>query len=182
MTESRVVEVLIVGAGPAGLSVAAECAYHGVGDVLLLEKGPSHNQTRANARSKRNRSCQLFRACRSIRICRSELTRRVSRAASSHSTKPTARLRLPSDCGVQRRHTSNGGNDLSGSRGHAVRQVASTIAQDGLPLAATKPQSSSYAGSSHLSVRARQELGEYRVSFGSQTTTTCHATDLAPAK
>ncbi|MBI3840008.1 MAG: NAD(P)-binding domain-containing protein [Planctomycetia bacterium] len=45
MTESRVVEVLIVGAGPAGISVAAQCAYHGVGDILLVEKGPSHNQT-----------------------------------------------------------------------------------------------------------------------------------------
>jgi thioredoxin reductase (NADPH) len=45
MTESRLVEVLIIGAGPAGLSVAAECAYHGVRDVLVVEKGPSHNQT-----------------------------------------------------------------------------------------------------------------------------------------
>jgi thioredoxin reductase (NADPH) len=43
--ENQTVQVLIVGTGPAGLSIAAECAYHGVEDVLLLEKGPSHNQT-----------------------------------------------------------------------------------------------------------------------------------------
>lgn len=39
------VKVLIVGAGPAGFSVAAECSYHEVPDVLVLEKGPTHNQT-----------------------------------------------------------------------------------------------------------------------------------------
>ncbi len=38
-------EILIIGAGPAGLSVAAECAYHGIESVRVLEKGPSHNQT-----------------------------------------------------------------------------------------------------------------------------------------
>ena len=45
MIENQAVQVLIVGTGPAGLSIAAECAYHGVEDVLLLEKGTSHNQT-----------------------------------------------------------------------------------------------------------------------------------------
>lgn len=38
-------DVIAIGAGPAGLSVASECTYHGVGHVLVLEKGPSHNQT-----------------------------------------------------------------------------------------------------------------------------------------
>jgi thioredoxin reductase (NADPH) len=45
MAESRMIEVLIIGAGPAGLSVAAECAYHGVREMLVVEKGASHNQT-----------------------------------------------------------------------------------------------------------------------------------------
>ena len=39
------VELIVIGAGPAGLSVAAECAYHGLNDVLVLEKGDTHNQT-----------------------------------------------------------------------------------------------------------------------------------------
>src|SRR5262249_39102102 len=39
------VDVLVIGAGPAGLSVAAECVYHELGAVLVLEKGPTHNQT-----------------------------------------------------------------------------------------------------------------------------------------
>jgi len=38
-------EILIVGAGPAGLSVAAECVFHELPSVRVLEKGPSHNQT-----------------------------------------------------------------------------------------------------------------------------------------
>jgi thioredoxin reductase (NADPH) len=38
-------EIIIVGAGPAGISVAAESAYHGLKNVVVLEKGPSHNQT-----------------------------------------------------------------------------------------------------------------------------------------
>ncbi|MDE2290824.1 MAG: NAD(P)-binding domain-containing protein, partial [Elusimicrobia bacterium] len=38
-------DVIVVGAGPAGLSVAAECSYHGVPGVLVLEKGETHNQT-----------------------------------------------------------------------------------------------------------------------------------------
>lgn len=37
--------VVIVGAGPAGLSVAAECSYDEVPEILVLEKGPTHNQT-----------------------------------------------------------------------------------------------------------------------------------------
>ncbi len=37
--------VIVIGAGPAGFSVAAECSYHEVPDVLVLEKGPTHNQT-----------------------------------------------------------------------------------------------------------------------------------------
>lgn len=38
-------DVIVIGAGPAGLSVAAECVYHELGSVILLEKGPTHNQT-----------------------------------------------------------------------------------------------------------------------------------------
>ncbi|MBI3295841.1 MAG: NAD(P)-binding domain-containing protein [Deltaproteobacteria bacterium] len=47
MAVSRIIEqdVLVIGAGPAGLSVAAECAYHGLSSVRLVEKGASHNQT-----------------------------------------------------------------------------------------------------------------------------------------
>jgi thioredoxin reductase (NADPH) len=41
----RVVNVLIVGVGPAGLSVGAECVHHGLPDVVALEKGPAPNQT-----------------------------------------------------------------------------------------------------------------------------------------
>jgi len=41
----RVVNVLVVGVGPAGLSVGVECVHHGVPDVLALEKGPVPNQT-----------------------------------------------------------------------------------------------------------------------------------------
>jgi thioredoxin reductase (NADPH) len=39
------IDVLVIGAGPAGLSVCAECVYHEVDSVLLLEKGTTHNQT-----------------------------------------------------------------------------------------------------------------------------------------
>ena len=38
-------DILVIGAGPAGLSAATECAYHGLGKVLALEKGKTHNQT-----------------------------------------------------------------------------------------------------------------------------------------
>ncbi|MCB0418236.1 MAG: NAD(P)-binding domain-containing protein [Bdellovibrionales bacterium] len=38
-------EILVIGAGPAGLSVAAEAAYHGFKSILVLEKGTDHNQT-----------------------------------------------------------------------------------------------------------------------------------------
>ncbi len=38
-------EILVIGAGPAGLSVAAECVYHDLPSVRVIEKGPSHNQT-----------------------------------------------------------------------------------------------------------------------------------------
>ncbi len=39
------VKLVIVGAGPAGLSVAADASFHELGEVCLLEKGTSHNQT-----------------------------------------------------------------------------------------------------------------------------------------
>jgi len=45
MAEPNSLDVLVIGAGPAGLSVGAECAYHGLKDVVVLEKGPTHNQT-----------------------------------------------------------------------------------------------------------------------------------------
>jgi len=37
--------VVVVGAGPAGISVAAECSYDRVSDLVVLEKGATHNQT-----------------------------------------------------------------------------------------------------------------------------------------
>jgi thioredoxin reductase (NADPH) len=42
---AETVDVLVIGAGPAGLSVAAEISYHETGSVLVLEKGPSHSST-----------------------------------------------------------------------------------------------------------------------------------------
>jgi thioredoxin reductase (NADPH) len=39
------VKLVVVGAGPAGLSVAADACFHELGEVHLLEKGASHNQT-----------------------------------------------------------------------------------------------------------------------------------------
>ena len=42
---SKNIDILIIGAGPAGLSVAAEARYHELGSTLVLEKGPDHNQT-----------------------------------------------------------------------------------------------------------------------------------------
>ena len=38
-------DLLIIGAGPAGLSAAAEMTYHEGGSVLVFEKGDAHNQT-----------------------------------------------------------------------------------------------------------------------------------------
>ncbi len=38
-------QVLVIGAGPAGLSTAAECVYHRLESVCVLEKGMTHNQT-----------------------------------------------------------------------------------------------------------------------------------------
>jgi len=39
------VKLVVIGAGPAGLSVAADASFHELGEVCLLEKGASHNQT-----------------------------------------------------------------------------------------------------------------------------------------
>lgn len=41
----KIWDLIVVGAGPAGLSISAECLYHKFGDVLILEKGATHNQT-----------------------------------------------------------------------------------------------------------------------------------------
>jgi len=45
MSQIHRVDVLIIGAGPAGISALAECVYHDVGSIMVLEKGPTHNQT-----------------------------------------------------------------------------------------------------------------------------------------
>lgn len=45
MAEPSLHDVVIIGAGPAGLSVGAECAYHGLKNVVVIEKGATHNQT-----------------------------------------------------------------------------------------------------------------------------------------
>ncbi|MCB0406253.1 MAG: NAD(P)-binding domain-containing protein [Bdellovibrionales bacterium] len=45
MSQQNPLEILVIGAGPAGLSVAAEATYHGFKSVLVLEKGADHNQT-----------------------------------------------------------------------------------------------------------------------------------------
>jgi thioredoxin reductase (NADPH) len=39
------VKLVVVGAGPAGLSVAADASFHELGETWILEKGASHNQT-----------------------------------------------------------------------------------------------------------------------------------------
>ena len=38
-------DIVVIGAGPAGLSVVAESAFHELGTTLLLEKGKNHNET-----------------------------------------------------------------------------------------------------------------------------------------
>lgn len=43
MTDTQ--DLIVVGAGPAGLAVASEAAYHELGTALVLEKGETHNQT-----------------------------------------------------------------------------------------------------------------------------------------
>jgi thioredoxin reductase (NADPH) len=40
---SEVLNVVVVGGGPAGLSVAVECQRAGIGRVVVLEKGDTHN-------------------------------------------------------------------------------------------------------------------------------------------
>lgn len=45
MPDARVFNVIVVGAGPAGFSVAAEASYHEIPGVLVVEKGTTHNQT-----------------------------------------------------------------------------------------------------------------------------------------
>lgn len=58
---NEVCDILIVGTGPAGLAAAIELLQSGIGRVMLLEKGKSHQQRHCNAMA--TGKCNNCRMC-----------------------------------------------------------------------------------------------------------------------